>query len=480
MRFPLFLPQKIPENFVDFPQTTAWTWLRRISGSEFGFWGKNSKFWGQIPNFGAKNPHFRAKILDFGVEISNFGAQILDFVTKIPNFGIKIPDFGSIIPIFSPHVFLGISADPREFRDAIPTFPAPNSQRIPGIFESKIQNFREKIQIFVTKNPFFLPELPFFHPNFFLGLLGCDSHFSQPKNPGKFPGFSADHGLDLAEKDFRAGIPDFGGKNSEFWGQIPNFGAKILDFVTKIPNFGVKIPDFGCKIPTFSLHIFSGISPDPREFWDEIPTFPAPNPREFQGFLSQKFRILGKKFRFSSQKIHFFCQNSHFFTPIFSGNVGMRFPLFPTPKTPGKFCGFSADHGLDLAEKDFTVNAVAGAMKSFFSELPEPLVPYAMQLELVEAHSESRIPKIPKNSQKNSQNSQILKIPEPIPALFPVNCGLVGAAIPRPATGGRQSVQNSQIPRIPQIPEIPKNSPQKIPQKNSKIPEPIPALFPVN
>lgn len=27
-------------------------------------------------------------------------------------------------------------------------------------------------------------------------------------------------------------------------------------------------------------------------------------------------------------------------------------------------------------------------MKSFFSELPEPLVPYAMQVELVEAHSE--------------------------------------------------------------------------------------------
>ncbi|NXJ58129.1 RHG35 protein, partial [Spizaetus tyrannus] len=47
-----------------------------------------------------------------------------------------------------------------------------------------------------------------------------------------------------------------------------------------------------------------------------------------------------------------------------------------------------ADHGLDLAEKDFTVNTVAGAMKSFFSELPEPLVPYTMQVDLVEAHSE--------------------------------------------------------------------------------------------
>ncbi|XP_069738643.1 rho GTPase-activating protein 35 [Phaenicophaeus curvirostris] len=47
---------------------------------------------------------------------------------------------------------------------------------------------------------------------------------------------------------------------------------------------------------------------------------------------------------------------------------------------------FDQDHALDLAEKDFTVNTVAGAMKSFFSELPEPLVPYSMQVELVEAH----------------------------------------------------------------------------------------------
>ncbi|XP_023669493.1 rho GTPase-activating protein 35 isoform X2 [Paramormyrops kingsleyae] len=47
---------------------------------------------------------------------------------------------------------------------------------------------------------------------------------------------------------------------------------------------------------------------------------------------------------------------------------------------------FDQDHNLDLVEKDFTVNTVAGAMKSFFSELPEPLVPYSMQTELVEAH----------------------------------------------------------------------------------------------
>ncbi|TNN54856.1 Rho GTPase-activating protein 35 [Liparis tanakae] len=46
---------------------------------------------------------------------------------------------------------------------------------------------------------------------------------------------------------------------------------------------------------------------------------------------------------------------------------------------------FDLDHNLDLVEKDFTMNTVAGAMKAFFSELPEPLVPYNMQGDLVEA-----------------------------------------------------------------------------------------------
>lgn len=50
---------------------------------------------------------------------------------------------------------------------------------------------------------------------------------------------------------------------------------------------------------------------------------------------------------------------------------------------------FSPDHNLDLVEKDYTINTVAGAMKAFFSELPEPLVPYSMQGELVEAFSKS-------------------------------------------------------------------------------------------
>ncbi|KAK3531281.1 hypothetical protein QTP70_015184 [Hemibagrus guttatus] len=46
---------------------------------------------------------------------------------------------------------------------------------------------------------------------------------------------------------------------------------------------------------------------------------------------------------------------------------------------------FDQDPTLDLVEKDFSVNTVAGAMKSFFSELPDPLVPYNMQVDLVEA-----------------------------------------------------------------------------------------------
>nr|XP_033809699.1 rho GTPase-activating protein 35 [Geotrypetes seraphini] len=64
---------------------------------------------------------------------------------------------------------------------------------------------------------------------------------------------------------------------------------------------------------------------------------------------------------------------------------------------------FDQDHNLDLVEKDFTVNAVAGAMKSFFSELPDPLVPYNMQNELVEAH------KINDHEQKLYALKEVLK-----------------------------------------------------------------------
>ncbi|XP_028921023.1 rho GTPase-activating protein 35 [Ornithorhynchus anatinus] len=64
---------------------------------------------------------------------------------------------------------------------------------------------------------------------------------------------------------------------------------------------------------------------------------------------------------------------------------------------------FDQDHSLDLAEKDFTVNTVAGAMKSFFSELPDPLVPYSMQIDLVEAH------KINDREQKFHALKEVLK-----------------------------------------------------------------------
>ncbi|XP_062262047.1 rho GTPase-activating protein 35 [Platichthys flesus] len=46
---------------------------------------------------------------------------------------------------------------------------------------------------------------------------------------------------------------------------------------------------------------------------------------------------------------------------------------------------FEQDHGLDLVEKDFAINTVAGGLKSFFSELPEPLVPSALQVDLLDA-----------------------------------------------------------------------------------------------
>lgn len=46
---------------------------------------------------------------------------------------------------------------------------------------------------------------------------------------------------------------------------------------------------------------------------------------------------------------------------------------------------FEQDHGLDLVEKDFAINTVAGGLKSFFSELPEPLVPCALQVDLLDA-----------------------------------------------------------------------------------------------
>ncbi|XP_072288057.1 rho GTPase-activating protein 35 [Pyxicephalus adspersus] len=64
---------------------------------------------------------------------------------------------------------------------------------------------------------------------------------------------------------------------------------------------------------------------------------------------------------------------------------------------------FDQDHNLDLAEKDFTINTVAGALKSFFAELPDPLVPYNLQTELVDAY------KINDQEQKLQVMKELLK-----------------------------------------------------------------------
>lgn len=38
---------------------------------------------------------------------------------------------------------------------------------------------------------------------------------------------------------------------------------------------------------------------------------------------------------------------------------------------------------------DIAVNAAAGALKAFFADLPEPLIPYSLHPELVEAASKN-------------------------------------------------------------------------------------------
>ncbi|XP_028831203.1 rho GTPase-activating protein 5 [Denticeps clupeoides] len=46
---------------------------------------------------------------------------------------------------------------------------------------------------------------------------------------------------------------------------------------------------------------------------------------------------------------------------------------------------FDQDHSIDLIAMDIAVNAVAGALKAFFADLPDPLIPYNLHPELVEA-----------------------------------------------------------------------------------------------
>ncbi|TTC14933.1 Rho GTPase-activating protein 5 [Bagarius yarrelli] len=46
---------------------------------------------------------------------------------------------------------------------------------------------------------------------------------------------------------------------------------------------------------------------------------------------------------------------------------------------------FDQDHSVDFVAMDVAVNAVAGALKAFFADLPDPLIPYSLHPELVEA-----------------------------------------------------------------------------------------------
>ncbi|XP_010172582.1 rho GTPase-activating protein 5 [Antrostomus carolinensis] len=45
---------------------------------------------------------------------------------------------------------------------------------------------------------------------------------------------------------------------------------------------------------------------------------------------------------------------------------------------------FDQDHNISLESMGVTVNAVAGALKAFFADLPDPLIPYSLHQELLE------------------------------------------------------------------------------------------------
>lgn len=47
------------------------------------------------------------------------------------------------------------------------------------------------------------------------------------------------------------------------------------------------------------------------------------------------------------------------------------------------------DHSIDFVAMDVAVNAIAGALKAFFADLPDPLIPYSLHPELVEAASKN-------------------------------------------------------------------------------------------
>lgn len=59
------------------------------------------------------------------------------------------------------------------------------------------------------------------------------------------------------------------------------------------------------------------------------------------------------------------------------------------------------DHSIDFVVMDVAVNAAAGALKAFFADLPDPLIPYNLHPELVEAASKN------KQTNKQAENLQV-------------------------------------------------------------------------
>ncbi|NXS63765.1 RHG05 protein, partial [Brachypteracias leptosomus] len=52
---------------------------------------------------------------------------------------------------------------------------------------------------------------------------------------------------------------------------------------------------------------------------------------------------------------------------------------------------YFTDHKISLESMGVAVNAVAGALKAFFADLPDPLIPYSLHQELLETSSNPTI-----------------------------------------------------------------------------------------
>uniref|UniRef100_A0A8P0P6I2 Rho GTPase activating protein 5 n=1 Tax=Canis lupus familiaris TaxID=9615 RepID=A0A8P0P6I2_CANLF len=69
---------------------------------------------------------------------------------------------------------------------------------------------------------------------------------------------------------------------------------------------------------------------------------------------------------------------------------------------------FDQDHSISLVSMEVTVNAVAGALKAFFADLPDPLIPYSLHPELLEAA------KIPDKTERLHALKEIVKKFHPV------------------------------------------------------------------